>query len=173
MSLDIKIGDVLNTRGAVNPWNVYDVTENSDGEARYCCDQGANSYHAVITPGQITHVNGKAVEEDSTTWEGELPPSGTVCEVRENAKGKWVMARVVAHHIDPGWAIYTETMTGGGLLYYGEAGDFRPIPTPEQIEAEKRQQAIDEMWSVYWQPEMKTAKEALGLLYDAGYRKQP
>lgn len=46
-----------------------------------------------------------------------------------------------------------------------------PARTPEQIAAEERARAIDEMWSVYWQPEAPTAKEALGLLYDAGYRK--
>ena len=57
-----------------------------------------------------------------------------------------------------------------GILI-GESGEFRQLRTPEQIAEEERQKAIDEMWSVYWQPEAPTAKEALGLLYDAGYRK--
>jgi hypothetical protein len=48
--------------------------------------------------------------------------------------------------------------------------EFRPIRTPEQIAAEERAEAIEKMWSIYWQPHASSAKQALGLLWDAGLR---
>lgn len=42
----------------------------------------------------------------------------------------------------------------------------------EQIAANERAAAIEEMWATYWKPEVQTAFQGLGLLYDAGYRKQ-
>jgi len=50
--------------------------------------------------------------------------------------------------------------------------EFRPVRTAEQIEAEERAAAVEDMWNTYWKPEPQTAKEALGLLWDAGWRKQ-
>jgi hypothetical protein len=54
--------------------------------------------------------------------------------------------------------------------YRGEGGWMRPIRTTEQIEAEERAEAIEKMWSIYWQPHASSAKQALGLLWDAGLR---
>ena len=51
-----------------------------------------------------------------------------------------------------------------------------PIRTPEQIAADDRESAIDAMWSHYLQPILAPAQKsqvitALGLMYDAGFRK--
>ncbi|MBF0675554.1 hypothetical protein [Pseudomonas sp.] len=112
--------------------------------------------------------------ERPSAWTGEgLPPVGAVCEV--DIEG-WHICEVIAHFQQRCGmvAAFTIEVSDGAKILdaYGE-GSFRPIRTPEQIAAEERAKAIDEMWSVYWQMHAPTAKEALGLLYDAGYRKQP
>lgn len=70
-------------------------------------------------------------------------------------------------------AEYAITTNGGGEQHWHMRNiHFRVIRTPEQIAADEREAAIEEMWRVYWQPDAPTAKQALGLLWDAGYRKQ-
>lgn len=101
-------------------------------------------------------------------WTGEgLPPVGTVCEYLYTEAKEWRAGEVVA--IRGGMAIVCDLDDDGAESVPPHG--LRPLRTPEQIAAEERARAIDEMWSVYWQPEAPTAKEALGLLYDAGYRK--
>ena len=46
---------------------------------------------------------------------------------------------------------------------------LRPIKTPEQLEAEERLQAIDEMMDLVWRH--SSLKDLMSDLYDAGYRK--
>lgn len=102
-------------------------------------------------------------------WTGEgLPPAGTDCEWRGFPTISWRKTTVIAYNGDKMW-IKTEE---DGDYIESIAGDFRAIRTPEQIAAEERAAAIEEMWNIYWQPDVPTAKQALGLLWDAGYRKQ-
>lgn len=135
----------------------------------------------IIKPGWHKEIEGKYVDmrggfwnkseggftvhkrPTTPSWSGEgLPPVGAVCEV----DGENVV--IVAHHCNGVHAIYAESEVDG-LLYYGEPNEFRPIRTPEQIAADERELAVDEMHKLY----MEGAKHSGGLyaLYDAGFRK--
>lgn len=106
------------------------------------------------------------IRPDTTQWNGEgLPPVGAYIEVFHPIYG-WIGARSVG---SDGEAAIVRTNDGYAGAFPHQ---MRPIRTPEQIAAEERERAIKEMWSVYWQPHAATAMEGLGLLYDAGYRKQ-
>ena len=103
---------------------------------------------------------------ETPQWNGEgLPPAGASVEWFSAVYG-WLGGRVVGH--DGTVAVISHNDGYTGCHPHG----VRPIRTPEQLAAEARERAVEEMWSVYWQPHAATAKEGLGLLYDAGYRKQ-
>lgn len=102
-------------------------------------------------------------------WNGEgLPPIGAVVEAFYMGIPQGVVTVRYAGQCMILWSDERNSEQCGAAEHYL----FRPIRTPEQIAAEARERAVDEMWSVYWQPHAATAKEGLGLLYDAGYRKQ-
>jgi len=108
----------------------------------------------------------------ASAWVGVgLPPVGTVCEIAPPYRDHGSKVRVLCH--DEGDAIcrLIEGDELGDIRQY-MASEVRPIRTLEQIVAEERAAAIEDMWNVYWQPDAPTAKQALGLLWDAGYRKQ-
>ncbi|MCO2927972.1 hypothetical protein FA260_33335 [Pseudomonas aeruginosa] len=95
-------------------------------------------------------------------WDGQgLPPVGTNCEYRSN--DRWLQCEVVAHRNNAAVV----------LNHHYEADfvppqDLRPIRTPEQIAAEEREKAIEEMC---FAEETLTVKQAKAL-YEAGYRRQ-
>ena len=98
-------------------------------------------------------------------WNGEgLPPVGAVVEWFSPVYG-WLGGRAVGHDGAVAVISHNDGYTGC------HPHEVRPIRTPEQLAAEARERAVAEMWSVYWQPHAATAKEGLGLLYDAGYRR--
>ena len=105
------------------------------------------------------------------SWSSEgLPPVGAVCEVR-NAPGGW--GKAVITHQGKGLTVWLWHSENPDQVEYAEIPDrleFRPIRTPEQIAADEREEAVDEMHKLY----MEGAKHSGGLyaLYDAGYRKQ-
>ncbi|MDP5514003.1 hypothetical protein P3755_23665 [Pseudomonas aeruginosa] len=99
------------------------------------------------------------------TWDGQgLPPVGTVCEYR--------------HMIWPEYRpCEIRYISEESLVAYNDAQEqfyrtcdmlFRPIRTPEQIAAEEREKAIEEMCFAV---ETLTVKQAKAL-FDAGYRRQ-
>lgn len=124
-------------------------------------------------------------------WTGEgLPPVGTVCEFNGGVfapEDPWDpdlrvgdQVTIIAH-FDGGNGDILAAFTfrarnpdrGQFYVEQGRWGCFRPLRTPEQIAAEEREKAIDEM--------AETARKATGFgtnladmeaLYDAGYRKQ-
>ncbi|WP_073667539.1 hypothetical protein PCP30_04685 [Pseudomonas aeruginosa] len=95
-------------------------------------------------------------------WDGQgLPPVGTNCEYRSS--DGWLQCEVVAHRNNAAVV----------LDHHYEADfvprqDLRTIRTPEQIAAEEREKAIEEMC---FAEETLTVKQAKAL-YDAGYRRQ-
>ncbi|HCE7949375.1 hypothetical protein [Pseudomonas aeruginosa] len=95
-------------------------------------------------------------------WDGQgLPPVGTNCEYRSS--DGWLQCEVVAHRNNAAVV----------LDHHYEADfvprqDLRPIRTPEQIAAEEREKAIEEMC---FAEETLTVKQAKAL-YDAGYRRK-
>lgn len=105
-------------------------------------------------------------------WDGHgLPPVGTTCIV-EPHNTLWGFSstsgherKILAYHTDYVWLGNGDTpleTTRIDKVY------FRPIRTPEQIAAEEREKAIEEMC---FAEETLTVKQAKAL-YDAGYRRQ-
>ena len=106
-------------------------------------------------------------------WSGEgLPPVGVVCEYR-CANSQWRQVKVIAHMIemqkDNPCAV--SQLGDTGPLCIGGASSFRPIRTPEQIAADEREAAIDEMLASTPAPGSDISLRVCEKLYDAGYRK--
>ncbi len=112
-------------------------------------------------------------------WSGAgLPPVGVECEFKsvghhDEPEFKWCIFRgktqfggyIIEHYQRPEAPITTADAFDPALTY------FRPIRTAEQIAAEEREKAIDDIAKILdslWSSE----REAAGFLYDAGYRKQ-
>lgn len=103
----------------------------------------------------------------SKEWDGKggVPPIGSVCEYYWLDGEEWRKCKIVAHYFAS--VVAVDVLDGTAVCLH--AGLFRPIKTPEQIAAEERFQAIDEMNDLIlgWGVE----KRMLAVLYDAGYRK--
>ena len=101
----------------------------------------------------------------SKEWDGGIPPIGTVCEYLLAADWEWRKCEVVAYYFAN--VVAVDVLDSAAVLM--QPMMFRPIKTPEQIAAEERFQAIDEMNDLIlgWGVE----KRMLAVLYDAGYRK--
>lgn len=110
----------------------------------------------------------KSLSKEPWTGEG-LPPVGMLVEALIDHS--WVSAEVLAHGVEGedqvavlqvGSRIKTKTFTG-----------IRPIRTPEQIAAEERVKACDEIYGVLLTAEREGNRSDMAeALYDAGYRKQ-
>lgn len=103
-------------------------------------------------------------------WSGDgIPPIGTVCEYLKHAKYKtsWIKVKVV--FIGENLIVFEHGANGNEFSEQIADVSFRPIKTPEQIAAEERLHAIDEMDDLIigWGAD----KKMLAVLYDAGYRK--
>lgn len=115
-------------------------------------------------------------------WTGEgLPPVGAVCEC-QNDELKWLEGTIV--HVGYHGSTKLAVMQAKEEILYGEVGEFRPIKTKEQIAAEERDKAIEDMvalvakgqdYSVQAETGTSTADYVMNAckqLHDAGYRKQ-
>ncbi|HGT2710327.1 TPA: hypothetical protein ACM2VU_004268 [Pseudomonas aeruginosa] len=102
------------------------------------------------------------------TWDGQgLPPVGTGCEVKNDISDSWdAVDEILAHTVIKGTAV--AVFKRGDHIAYSPKSAFRPIRTPEQIAAEEREKAIEEMC---FAEETLTVKQAKAL-YEAGYRRQ-
>jgi len=106
-------------------------------------------------------------ETPDSSWHelGELPPVGIECWSTLDNKPVFIVAKHCA--ID---AVIYSSALGGGELFYGYSGGFRPLRT-------EREKTIDEMvheFIVHY-GDPKGGERYLGIakkLYDAGYRKQ-
>ena len=108
-------------------------------------------------------------------WDGSgVPPVGTVCEYQLNG-GAWFKCKIiyVLSGVDDGFVAWCDHLDSDQFLTFSSRRytlQLRKIKTPEQIAEEERLQAIDEMIGlVAWC--YSTLKDAMGALYDAGYRK--
>ncbi len=109
---------------------------------------------------------------EKVEWNGQgLPPVGTTCIV-EPHNTLWGFSstsgherKILAYHTDYVWLGNGDTPLETTRI---DKVDFRPIPTPEQIAAEEREKAIEEMC---FAEETLTVKQAKAL-YEAGYRRQ-
>ncbi|HCH0514898.1 TPA: hypothetical protein NKO46_003544 [Pseudomonas aeruginosa] len=109
------------------------------------------------------------------TWDGQgLPPVGIEAEaIWDGADIAYFRAKILAH--DEGRVVFRwcEGKRKGqyesyAVLKFGSLPAFRPLRTPEQIAAEERAKAIEEMCFTV---ETLTVKQAKAL-FDAGYRRQ-
>lgn len=102
-----------------------------------------------------------------TAWDGKgLPPVGSVCECRVVANGEWMMCEVVAHKNHDG-NVYAIAFVDENTVMLSAGIRFRTIRTPEQIAAEEREAAIQDLIKVTCITHGEAAR-----IHDAGYRKQ-
>jgi len=109
-------------------------------------------------------------ENDENAWfkRGELPPVGTVCECQNNSM-QWLKGTIVCVGEDKGTTL--AIMQTPAEILYGEAGEFRPIKSPEQIAEEEREAYCDRIYSVLCKAERKNNRSDMAeSLYDAGLR---
>ena len=116
-------------------------------------------------------------------WNGEgMPPVGLEIECTYDSWGYWIKGKVLCYGAKMIF-MEQESSKGDGKFEGSMNPDgirFRPIPTPEQIAAEERKIAIDQMAADaqldFSAGELLTAREyvecAIAALHDAGYRKQ-
>ena len=102
-------------------------------------------------------------------WNGEgLPPVGTVCDMHIDDFG-WITGTVVVHiDLDEPAAV----AHNGEEVFHGNASDFRPIKTADQVAAEEREKAISDMMEVTSDGISCIGQDDALALYKAGYRKQ-
>lgn len=102
-------------------------------------------------------------------WDGEgLPPVGTVCEWKEKTGFSWVKATVL---FITDSSVVMQREDGFEWQMLTKRTVFRPIRTPEQIAAEERDKAIDNMIGVVNAGFFDNTRAIYGALYDAGFRK--
>lgn len=105
-------------------------------------------------------------EMENEEWDGGVPPVGTVCEYLWTEGNEWRKCEVVAYYFAN--VVAVDVLDSAAVLV--QPMMVRPIKTPEQIAAEERLLAIDEM-VVLAQHSGSIFKDVMSALYDAGYRK--
>lgn len=126
----------------------------------------ASIYHGEIKPSDLIERPKK-----QEAWNGEgLPPVNCFCETLDEDADCWVKVEIYAHTEFKGDTYACAKNETD--MFYGLAHEFRPIKTAEQVAAEEREKAIEEM--------IRTTSDGITcmdrydaeLLYKAGYRKQ-
>ncbi len=137
-----------------------------DGAGRgQCTSRGARwascGDRGDYEPGELTP------RPSSPAWNGEgLPPVGTSIEWFSPIYG-WIGGRVVGHDGSATVVVHNDGYTGCW------PHEIRPIRTPEQIAAEEREKAVQEMlnrFAIYDIPRVPW-ENLFQQIYDAGYRK--
>lgn len=149
--------------------------------------EGTQSYFCEINDAKWQASNAKPwglpgmVERPKAQgWNGTgLPPVGTVCEARHEDinGGESVKAEILKHHKNGKAAAFFWIDAPAGEPNLLWAGRFTPIRTPEQIAAEEREKAVEEMLALDpYLPNttfgMMSRADFCRALHDAGYRKQ-
>lgn len=103
-------------------------------------------------------------------WQGAgLPPVGTVCEYYAD-EDSWQRCEIVAHK--DGQAV---VWVSNAHIWASSGASLRPIRTPEQIAAEEREKAIDQIMADYeftvGSCTHKLFRHQAERLHAAGYRK--
>ncbi|WP_412481373.1 hypothetical protein [Pseudomonas asiatica] len=149
----------------------YAVVGAEDRDYPYGGGTGDNRHN--FTRGQVQYITPRPAR-----WDGEgLPPVGSVCEAYDAERDLWWPGQVLMHG-NSDHAFVSGTPECWGTLLW--ASTFRPTRTPEQVAAEERKTAIDQMAADaqldFSAGELLTAREyvecAIAALHDAGYRKQ-
>ncbi|QCG75938.1 hypothetical protein EST35_0055 [Pseudomonas phage vB_PaeM_PA5oct] len=107
---------------------------------------------------------------EPATWNGQgLPPVGLMVEWKAGLDHDWQRVTVLAYANGDAWFQPED----GPSFIVGNPANFRRIRTPEQLAAEEREKAINQMISDagYVDPKIGTFV-AMRNLYDAGYRRR-
>lgn len=140
----------------INPWRKI------EGTVAYEHYRGkwlrVNSFNEGCMPGYYVPI-------PQETWNGQgLPPVGLMVEWKAGLDHDWQRVTVLAYANGDAWFQPED----GPSFIVGNPANFRRIRTPEQIAAEEREKAIEEMC---FAEETLTVRQAKAL-YDAGYRRQ-
>ena len=135
----------------------------------FYCDLGLEAFGWIkdTYPSPISECIERPKKQEA--WDGEdLPPVGTVCDMHIYDFG-WITGTVVVHiDLDEPTAV----AHNGEEVFHGNASDFRPIKTAEQVAAEEREKAISDMMEVTSDGISCIGQDDALALYKAGYRKQ-
>lgn len=107
---------------------------------------------------------------EPATWNGQgLPPVGLMVEWKAGLDHDWQRVTVLAYANGDAWFQPED----GPSFIVGNPANFRRIRTPEQLAAEEREKAINQMISDagYVDPKIGTFV-AMRNLYAAGYRRR-
>ncbi|WP_447874765.1 hypothetical protein [Serratia fonticola] len=131
---------------------------------------------AIITREQyeqaLAEKNKPVIPVMPQAWSGEgLPPVGTVCEhcPGGTTQTEWEVVKVLAINERPG-GVFTDfwlQRESGSSYIVGNPYRFRPIRTPEQIEAERRELVTKQMFDVWSRDGNSTASASFYSVYDA------
>lgn len=127
---------------------------------------------AVITRAQWQAAVDALKAEAVPAWTGDgYPPVGTLCEYRNTESGVWGECEIVAFR-KGAWVVFDSDCETDFVTLES----LRPRRTPEQIAAEAREKAIEEMveFFVNYYGNPKGSEQYLLIcrsLHDAGYRK--
>ena len=143
---------------------------------KYLIDEISTDYEpgfsgATIKMYPVYQVKSPERPKKQGAWNGNgKPPIGIECELHHStwAESHWEK-RVILYAGDS-YLVTTEIGCDDERSSYIREMTFRPIKTAEQIAAEKRENAVNEM--VDSLNRYNSIHEACGMLYDCGYRKQ-
>lgn len=104
------------------------------------------------------------------SWSGGgLPPVGVVCEAKWGRSG-WSRCVVFAHKPNANSGVDVLVDVDGDWTFFDKPSMFRPVRTPEQIEADEREAAIDAMFARFGGVGGLTRKQCAWVIVE-GYRK--
>ncbi|MEX3036421.1 hypothetical protein AB4K08_00940 [Serratia fonticola] len=114
-------------------------------------------------------------KQDIQHWNGEgLPPVGTVCTVTPH-NSQWGfdsvtdrVCEILAYTPDHVWVreMYQTSATKSYVSTRTDKADFRPIRTPEQIEAERRGRISEQMRTIH-RESIGDTRNGFSAIYDA------
>lgn len=149
------------------------------------CGMGCANFSEVATDRRTAIVTRamweaeRAKMEGKTEWDGEgLPPVGVVCEHQGDDEdcNSWFPVLTLAHaKIDDRYVAVFQRADDDRKISFSNAVFFRPIRTQEQIAAQEREDAVDEMvsvWRIALGRHSSECYEMAAALHDAGYRRQ-
>lgn len=148
----------------VHDYSLFAWAESYQENVRFQRDDTTHTY-PWLSVSSWTQVATRPV---ATEWNGTgLPPAGTVCEFREYC-GTWAECTIIGEF--KGRIICGCNATG--TVGYIDLEELRPIRTPEQIAADEREAAIEDMYQIYKNSPGLATQQGMAALYDHGYRKQ-
>ena len=134
----------------------------------FYCDLGLEAFGWIkdTYPSPISECIERPKKQE--VWHGEgLPPVGTVCDMHIDDFG-WITGTVVVHiDLDEPTAV----AHNGEEVFHGNASDFRPIKTAEQMAEEERNATIQDIRDIA-NGALDRGITGAEAIYLAGYRKQ-